>query len=189
MPSISPEEVGTKALAQYDKNGDGFLDTRELEACPALKKSLKAVDTNGDGRLSAQEITARVQGYLDAQVALTAVSCLVHYNGQPLEGATVIFEPENFMGTGVKQASGVTDKDGVAQLKAEGERLEGAHFGFYRVRISKKDAQGGETIPSRFNSATTLGQEIAPSNKQTKKKQGTGGGDDDDSFTFFLTGK
>jgi hypothetical protein len=189
MPALAPAEAGKQALAEYDKNGDGLLDAKELEACPALKKSLKTIDANGDGRLSAEEIADRVQSYLDARVALTAVTCTVIYNGQPLEGATVLFEPEKFMGTGVKQASGVTDVNGAADLRADGESLEGAHFGFYRVRISKKDAQGRETIPTHYNSATVLGQEIAPFNKTGKKKGGKGGALDDDNFTFFLTGK
>jgi hypothetical protein len=189
MPPLAPAEAGKQALAEYDKNGDGLLDAKELESCPALKKSLKALDTNGDGRLSAQEIADRVQSYVDARVALTAVTCKVIYNGRPLEGATVVFEPEKFMGTGIKQASGVTDVNGAADLRVEGESLDGAHFGFYRVRISKRDAQGRETIPSQYNSATVLGREIAPFNKTGKKKSGKGGAVDDEDFTFFLNGK
>src|SRR5438876_481057 len=47
-PTLSPEEAGRQALAEYDTNKDGFLDAKELERCPALKSSLKAIDKNRD---------------------------------------------------------------------------------------------------------------------------------------------
>src|SRR5438445_13166155 len=59
-PSLSPEEAGRQALAEYDANRDGYLDAKELERCPALKDALKAVDKNGDKRISAEEIAERL---------------------------------------------------------------------------------------------------------------------------------
>jgi EF hand len=185
VPPVSPAAVGAQALAEYDKNGDGFLDAGELERCPALKQSFKALDQDGDGRLSAREIADRVQSYLDSRVALTAVTCRVLLNNRPLEGVTVTFEPEKFMGPGVKPASGVTDSTGAARLQAEGEGFPGAHFGFYRVRISKKDGAGQETIPARYNTQTILGREIGPGKKKNKRRKDAL--DDDDNFTFLLS--
>jgi hypothetical protein len=185
QPSLAPAEVGRQAVAAYDKNGDGFLDAKELEDCPALGKSLSILDKDGDGKLSAQEIADRVQSYLDSRIALTGVVCRVLLDNQPLEGATVTFEPEKFMGPNIKPASGVADQNGAVQLQAVGETFAGVHLGFYRVRISKKDAAGRELVPSRYNTHTTLGQEVGPGKK--KKKRAKGAADDDDTFTYSLS--
>jgi len=40
--------------------------------------------------------------------------------------------------------------------------VRGCHLGAYRVRISKKDAQGRETVPARSNTQTQLGIEVGP---------------------------
>jgi hypothetical protein len=40
--------------------------------------------------------------------------------------------------------------------------VRGCHLGVYRVRISKKDAQGRETVPARYNTQTQLGIEVGP---------------------------
>jgi hypothetical protein len=40
--------------------------------------------------------------------------------------------------------------------------LPGVPYGFYRIQVSRKDAEGKETIPARYNSETTLGQEVGP---------------------------
>jgi hypothetical protein len=97
-------------------------------------------------------------------------------------------EPEKFLGSGVKPASGVTDRDGSAALKAEGQDLPGVQFGFYRVRISKKDGQGRETLPARYNTQTTLGCEIAPDDPRNKRR-GPGGRprEENDALIFRLT--
>jgi hypothetical protein len=44
----------------------------------------------------------------------------------------------------------------------------GAHFGLYKVRISKI-VNGKESIPSRYNSETILGQEISYDDPALKK--------------------
>src|SRR6266446_6137859 len=49
-PSVSADEVGRNALAEYDTNKDGFLDVKELDRCPALRGALKALDKNKDGK-------------------------------------------------------------------------------------------------------------------------------------------
>src|SRR5207302_7614851 len=70
MPPISPEEAAKQALAEYDKNKDGFLDANELEHCPALKNALKTLDKNKDGRLSADEIAERLTAFQATGVGL-----------------------------------------------------------------------------------------------------------------------
>lgn len=161
-PSFSPEAIAQDVLAQYDTNHDGYLDAKELERCPALKNSLQAMDKSGDKRLSADELAEHIRMYADSQVALVQVGCRVLLDGHPLEGATVSYLPEKFMGGSIKSASGASDSRGMVSLVAEGEKLPGVQPGFYRVQVSKKSASGQESIPARYNENTTLGIEITP---------------------------
>ena len=57
---------------------------------------------------------------------------------------------------------GTTDAQGYVNLQAEAIDAPGMHCGLYRVEISKKDAGGQETLLARYNTQTTLGQEVAP---------------------------
>jgi hypothetical protein len=183
MPTYSPDQAAQQAMAEYDTNHDGFLDAKELERCPALKHSLDAIDKNGDHRLSAEEIAARIQVFQESQVALKAVGCHVTLDGKPLQGAAVTYVPEKFMGTSLRSASGVSDERGAVALITEGEKLPGLQPGFYRVRVSKMNAGGQETIPARYNQDTTLGQEVSP--RMTRKP----GARNDDGGNFRLTSK
>ena len=58
-------------------------------------------------------------------------------------------------------AAGETGRGGSAALAIPGEELPGIHCGLYRVEISKLDQAGAETIPARYNTDTTLGQEVS----------------------------
>lgn len=162
VPTYSPEEAAKQVMAEYDTNHDGVLDAKELERCPSLKHSLDAIDKNGDKRLSADEIAGRIQMYADSQVGLKATSCHVRLDGKPLQGATVTYVPEKFMGSSVRPASGVSDQNGGVSLVVEGEKIPGVQPGFYRVQVSKKNASGQELIPARYNQDTILGIEVSP---------------------------
>ena len=181
MPSYSPDEAAKQAMAEYDANHDGYLDAKELERCPALKNSLDSMDKNGDHRLSADEIAGRIQIYQESQVALKHVKCRVLLDGRALQGATVTYVPEKFMGSSIKPASGVSDENGGVVLTVEGEKLPGAQPGFYRVQVSKKNASGQEMIPARYDQDTILGQEV---NSQKIRKLGVR---DDERGDFRLT--
>jgi hypothetical protein len=159
-PAVSPEEVAARAIKQYDKNGDDTLDSAELEECPALKSALPALDTNKDGKVSRDELVARLNKMVESHTSRIAVKCTVKLDGNPLEGATVRLMPEAFMGDGCKPAEGVSDKNGSVALKIDGETQAGVQWGYYRVEVSKKD--GGKDLPARYNSATTIGCEVAP---------------------------
>jgi hypothetical protein len=162
VPSFSPEDVARKALAEYDTNGDGFLDARELERCPALRSALKELDKNKDGRISADEIAERLTAFQATNIGMIGLPARVMLNGTALEGATVTLKPEKFMGEAFKLASGVSDARGSVQLHVEGESAAGIQWGYFRIEVSKKDATGKELLPPKFNTSTTLGQEIAP---------------------------
>jgi hypothetical protein len=164
LPKISASAAASAAMAKYDTDKDGFLNAKELEQCPALQSALKQIDTNNDGRVSADEIAARIAHWQESKQGLTSLAVKVSLDGQPLEGATVTLVPEEFLGSDVQKAVGVTDKGGVAgttieQPQTPGQR--GVQPGFYRVEISKT-AGGKETLPAKYNTKTTLGVEVAP---------------------------
>ena len=163
---LNPIAAATDAVASFDSNGDGHLDTEELDACPGLQAGAKAVDADHDGSLSAGEIAARIQQWSESRVALVAVICSVTKNGRPLPGATVTFVPEKFLGPNIKPASGISDSTGRVELAVAGAPATGlAHCGFYRIEISRKDGDQ-ETIPARFNRDTVLGEEITEGDKK-----------------------
>jgi len=167
-PNLDPTGAAEKALADFDTNGDGGIDASELGGCPGLKAVAKAVDTDRDGRLSASEIAARIAQWGAQRVAMVAVNCSVVRSGRPLQGATVTFVPEKFLGPNIKPASGVSDNTGRVELAVSGVPLKGlAHCGFFRVEISKKEGDK-ELIPAKFNRETVLGEEINEGDNQRK---------------------
>lgn len=161
-PSYLPDESAKQALAEYDTNHDGYLDATELERCPVLKNRLLAMDQNGDRRLSAAEIAGWIQIYAESEVALKSILCSVQLDGKPLQGATVTYVPEKFMGRSIRPASGVSDERGSVSLTVQGEKIPGVQPGMYRVEISKKNANGQEIIPIRYNQDSILWAEIFP---------------------------
>src|SRR5262249_39745768 len=131
--------------------------------------ALKRLDKNNDGRLTADEIEARLS-FFQSQGMLGGVVAEVTLDGDPVEGATVTLEPEKFLGPAFKPASGITDAGGGAILRVEGATHELIPHGYYRVRVSKKNSRGQETIPARYNVNTVLGHEAGP------ESEGRGGG-------------
>ena len=95
--------AGQKAVEQY---GD------KLDKVPSLLSAGKMLDTTGDGKITAEKINARIQAWLDSKLGRMPVRCKVKHNGQPLTGATVVFEPEKFLGPDVKAGKGITDASG-----------------------------------------------------------------------------
>lgn len=170
VPTISPGSAAGEALAEYDTNKDGALDAKELERCPALKSALTKIDKNNDKRLTADEIAERLTVF-QKQGMLTSTQIDVTLDGDPLSGATVTLKPEKFMGSSFKPATGVTDEAGTVLVKVESLAQGVIPLGYYRIEVSKKNAQGQETVPSKYNANTTLGHEAIPSG------EGRGGSD------------
>jgi hypothetical protein len=166
MPPCSPQEAARAALAEYDANKDGYLDASELKRCPALLHGLKQIDKNGDNKLSANEIADRLASFQENNVGLVGIACRIKFDGKALEGATVTLEPEKFMGSGFERASGESDAGGHVILRIEGLSAPGVRWGYYRIEVSKKDAGGAELVPARYNSSTTLGQEVRPDRRE-----------------------
>jgi hypothetical protein len=166
QPTIDASAAGKKAIEMYDKNGDGVVSGDELEHAPALKAALGNLDTNGDKAVSSDEIAARVNAWKAMKTAMTSLRCHVILDGEPLGGATVTFEPEQFLGDEIKAAVGTTTPFGDVAPSIPKEQRQspkspgGANFGLYKVRISKI-VDGKETIPAVYNTNTILGHEVS----------------------------
>ncbi len=166
LPDFDPAGAADKAMETYDTNGDGFIAGDELDQAPGLKAAIKTLDTDGDGKISASEIEQRINTWLQMSIGMMTFSCRVTMNGRPLEGATVQFDPEEFLGGAIQPAVGTTALGGVATPKVPKEKRPtpdtppGVQAGIYKVRISKK-VNGKELVPAKYNTQTILGQEVS----------------------------
>ncbi len=165
-PTFDPSGSAARAMDIYDKDGDGFVAVEELENAPGLNAAIKNLDTNKDDKVSEQEIAERVRAWQEQQIGLTMFNCDVTMDGQALEGATVTFEPEEFLGGAVQEAVDITSLVGSASPRIPKEKRPspdsppGMQAGLYKVRISKI-VGGQETIPAQYNTETILGKEVA----------------------------
>lgn len=162
-PAIDASAAGQGAIDQYDANKDGAISGDELDKAPALKAAIRKIDADGDRKLTAGEVTDRIKQWQDSKLGLTTARCTVHMDGKPLADATVTLVPEGFLGPNVPMATGKTDANGNTSLSVANPPepgLSGVAPGLYRVEISKK-VDGNETVPPQYNTATTLGLEVA----------------------------
>jgi hypothetical protein len=164
MTELVPVDAARDAISQYDKNGDGLLESAELS--PSLLATKMQIDSNGDNRLTADEIAARLTSWMEKKQAVREIKCKILWKGEPLAGADIAFIPEEFLGPKFRRAGGKTSDDGVVEiLHAHPDRpdpsiREGVRMGLYRIEISKKELYK-ETLPEQFNTRSHLGQEIA----------------------------
>jgi len=159
-PSIDASGAGSQAMEMYDADHDGKISGAELDKCPALKAAIAQIDPSGEKAITAAKITARIKQWQDSKLGRMSMSCTVSRNGKPLANAEVNFVPEKFLGENVKTATGKTDKNGVAMISVPTKDRSdppGVAPGFYRVEVTK----AGEKIPAKYNTETTLGQEVA----------------------------
>ena len=163
-PSVDAATSAAKAIELYDTDGDGKLNEAELEKAPGLKAAAKMVDLDNDGLVSESEISERILNWQATKAGLMSFPCTVTLNGQPLEGATVTFEPESFLGDSMQTAVTLTSPDGMGSPSIPKENRpspqtpSGLQLGFYRVQVSKI-VNGKETIPAKYNTETILGQQ------------------------------
>jgi len=174
-PSISASGAGSKALELYDKDGDGKIAGAELDAAPALKAAMTTLDTNSDKAVDADEVAARVNAWAATGTGLTEIRCKVTLDGQPLGGAKVTFEPDPSLGDNIQAADGETNMYGLVTVTIPPEKRpkpnwpSGGQLGLYKVIISKA-VNGKETLPARYNTQTTLGQEISNDDPKFKNR-------------------
>lgn len=164
-PSISASGAASKAMAAYDKDGDGFIAGAELDAAPALKAAMSTLDGDKDGKVSQAEIRERIESWQATGLGIMSIACKVTLDGKPVDGATILFEPEAFLGEAVQAGKGTTS-GGMANITIPKENRPaadyppGMQFGFFNVKVSKQ-VNGAETIPAKYNTETTLGQQVS----------------------------
>lgn len=164
VPQIDADAAAERAISTYDKNGDGMLSGDELSDSPPLLIALKSFDGNKDQNIDKDELVQRFSMWANSGIGVSSLVCRVTIKGQPLAGAQVELVPEEFFGNVVQPAIGTTGKTGNAVLAIDSAHLpedmqnfRGVHQGLYRVKITHPDAD----LPSKFNSATTLGLVIS----------------------------
>lgn len=161
-PDVDLSSAASQAIELYDTNGDGVLDEKELSKCPGLLLKRASYDADGNGSLAEAEIEQGLVRLLGKGTGGTQLNCLVLYKGQPLSGATVVLEPEPYLGEEVQTATGTTDGAGTTQLAIPGEylpkhlqRLKAVHYGTFKVRVTHPTTP----IPAKYNTETELGYE------------------------------
>lgn len=165
-PSVDPVAASNTAMTEFDKNGDGQLDRDELAASPALLDALVEYDLNGDKQISGEELEDRLTKMYSREISLTAADVKVTLNGKPLQGATVRFVPEPFLGENTTlPAEGVTGETGMADMSVPADKLpeelkryRKLHAGVYRVEITHPEIE----LPAKYNTNTELGFEVHP---------------------------
>ncbi len=171
-PGFNPKTAAAQAMDLYDTNRDGAIDTAELVNAASLRAVLPKADTDGDGRLTQAELATRFGTYRAGELLVTTFPCSITLDGQPLVGEDVQLIPEPFMGDAYEVASATTSTGGQAVLSAPSvtaRGFSGVFCGVYRVEISSKNGAGEETIPANYNSASELGQEIAPDREDVER--------------------
>ena len=170
-PEWDPAIATERALSDYDGSGDQKLSKDELKTSPGLLAALQRFDQDGDGAMSADELRSNLEAFRKQDASLVAVSCVVKRGNQPLEGATVKFVPETFMGDSIKPASGVTGRDGTASLSIADQelpekyrgRVSGVHCGIYRVEVTHPRVD----IPAKYNAQSELGRVVTRRDHET----------------------
>lgn len=157
-PAWNPSTQAAKIIEMHDTDGNGVLGPEELEKTPAMKAALRFADRNHDGKLDQTEIMARLSFFRDSRTYRAKTVCLIASGGKPLAGAKVRFVPEEAIASAVGPARGVADASGHAAMAVEGSKEAGILPGFYKVEITG----GSKPLPSRYNTETMLGCEVAP---------------------------
>jgi hypothetical protein len=158
VPDWDPSGFTGAILEKLDRNGDSLVDKSELADAPGLASGARSIDTNGDGSLSREELEARFAKYREWRLGLTSKEFRVTYNGRPLVGAEVRLVPEFFLTDLIEPASGTTIAQGLVRPSIPDQQMALMRVGYYRVEVTSPSVN----LPAMFNSATTVGVEVAP---------------------------
>lgn len=164
MPNFKPDRVAARALEEFDADGDGALNSEELQAAPGIAAAVPLMDADGNRQLTADEIAAELQKWRDEKAALISLSCRVTQKGRPVSGAQVRLVPEACFDDTIPDASGVSDAAGNADLSCDPEHkpetlksYRAVKPGIYRVEVTHPSI----TVPPEFNSSTTIGAAVS----------------------------
>jgi hypothetical protein len=163
-PKVDTEAAAAEAIELYDASGDGALSREELIKCPGMLSKLAVYDQNNNSSVEQDEIAAHL-GRLLNRTGGTQLTATVMHKGRPLSGATVVLEPEPYLGDTIRAAQGVTNGAGSAELGIPPEfvpehlkRIKSVHYGTFKVRITHPSL----AIPAKYNTETELGYETEP---------------------------
>lgn len=98
---------------------------------------------------------------------LARVTGTVTLDGQPLPGASVLFQPvfdSPTANTHIAGSIGITDKQGHFDLQYV-EGVRGAAIGKHLIQIRATNAAGVEIVPAKYNYNTQLGFEVTTASK------------------------
>ena len=162
-PSIDADAAGPQAITLYDANHDGKISGPEFDKVPSLgsPQALANFKSTKDKGVTAADITARVKAWQATKIGrVGGIVAHVTRAGKDVAGADVKFVPEKFLGEGLPECKGTTGPDGNAQVSVPVEPGDppGVPPGYYRVEITMSDG----SIPAKYNTQTTLGEEICP---------------------------
>ena len=150
-PPVNATAAGEAAMQEYDTNKDGKVTGEELQKAPSLLSAIRNLDIDGDKAVTAQEVAKRIEVWQAKKHGQMIKMVNVKYQGRPLAGAIVVYEPEAFLGDNVMNTyNSTTDKRGMAVMR-------GIAPGLYKVKITKE----GLDLPAKYNTQTTLGDEVA----------------------------
>ncbi len=160
-PDLDVAEAAAAAIAQYDTDQDGTISSAEAKRTALDPRA--GWDTDRDNKISEEEIRARLELYEARKPGMIEQSCTVFLNNIPLDGAEVVFEPEEFLGGSIETARGTTDANGSAnmiipEIVEQDPTLTGLRTGLYKVKITHPNVE----IPARYNEETTLTIELSP---------------------------
>ena len=161
-PGIAPDAVARNAVQQYDSKHLGHLDAEESRKSPAIMALRVELGLGPDAPLNEEQIAERARKWLQSRNPRLVPIVTVDLDGQPLDGATVTFQPEECMGPDYHPASATTVGQGQCVVSGDDPATPGLYLGLYRIQVSKV-ANGRETLPERYNSRTELGVEVGPS--------------------------
>ncbi|MEO1990742.1 MAG: hypothetical protein ABGW78_02330 [Pirellulales bacterium] len=164
-PFFSPRRAAEDVLATYDSDSNGVLDANEMSTSTIIQPVLQRADRDNNGEVTHAELTNRFATYVADELNMTTFPCRLMLDGRPLAQATVSLMPEAFMGQGYEIATGTTSQSGHTVLSTPSiasSGFSGIYFGVYRLDVSKKNTRGEELVPAHYNSASQIGQEIAP---------------------------
>lgn len=166
-PEVDPVAAAEQAIELYDSNGDLSLGKEELAKCPGVLARMQLYDLDGNGSVSKEEFTSHLQDFYKRGTGGTMLTAQIFYKGIPLSGATVILEPEPYLGGEVQTAQAVTSGAGLANLGIPPEfvpehlrRMKTVHCGTFKVRVTHPTIK----IPAKYNTETVLGYETEVGN-------------------------
>jgi hypothetical protein len=143
VPDYDPAAIATGVLTEFDQNQDGQLRGAEIQKLQMLMRH----DTNQDKSLSGEELQAIVQKWIDDRAGRCDLSSRVTFDGRPLVGADVSYQPLSAFGELLPSGTGTTDQTGAATIASAsdgGPPKSGMPCGFYRVVV--KAAGSGKSV-------------------------------------------